>query len=42
MAAKKSDAEASLGLKEGGALRLCRLGPLPLNREAQVGNGAAY
>ena len=25
-----------------GALHLCRLGPLPLNREAQVGNGAAY
>ena len=25
-----------------GALHLCRLGPLPLNREAQVGSGAAY
>ena len=33
----KGDAMASPELKEGGALRLCRFGPLPLNREVQVG-----
>jgi hypothetical protein len=28
---------ASPELQEGGALRLCRFGPLPLNQKVQVG-----
>ena len=38
----KATPSASPHRQEGGVLRLRRLGSLPLNREVQVGNRAAY